>query len=51
MLLGSLKDVVFQEDAWGCEISAHLAEPDEFGAWWGAVVTPLAVEQPQTDPF
>ncbi|MHA7124002.1 hypothetical protein ACWV16_25195 [Achromobacter xylosoxidans] len=47
VVLGSLKDLVFQDDAWGCEISAHRAEPDEFGTRLVAVVTPLAVEQPQ----
>nr|WP_277399042.1 RusA family crossover junction endodeoxyribonuclease [Achromobacter xylosoxidans] len=47
----SLKDVVFQDDAWVREISARRAEPDEFGARLVAVVTPQAVEQPQTDLF
>lgn len=51
VVLDSLKDVVFQDDAWVREISARRAEPDEFGARLVAVVTPLAVEQPQTDLF
>lgn len=51
VVLGSLKDVVFQDYAWGREISARRAEPDELGAGLAAVVTPLAVEQPQTDLF
>lgn len=41
----------FQDDAWVREISARRAEPDEFGARLVAVVTPQAVEQPQTDLF
>lgn len=45
--LGSLEDLVLQDDAWGCEISAHRVEPDEFGTRLVEVVTPLAVEQPQ----
>lgn len=32
VLMGSLKDVAFQDYAWGREISARRAEPDEFGA-------------------
>ncbi|OMG85406.1 endodeoxyribonuclease RusA [Achromobacter xylosoxidans] len=51
VVLDSLKDVVFQDDAWVREISARRAEPDEFGARLVAVVTPLAVERPQTDLF
>lgn len=51
VVLDSLKDVVFQDDAWVREISARRAEPDEFGARLVAVVTPLAIEQPQTDLF
>lgn len=51
VVLGSLKDLVFQDDARECEISAHWAEPDELGTQLVAVVTPLAVEQPQTDLF
>lgn len=51
VVLDSLKDVVFQDDAWVREISARRAEPDEFGARLVAVVTALTVEQPQTDLF
>ena len=51
VVLDSLKDVVFQDDAWVWEIQARRAEPDEFGARLMAVVTPLAVTQPQTDLF
>jgi len=51
VVLDSLKDVVFQDDAWVWEIQARRAEPDEFGARLMAVVTPLAVAQPQTDLF
>ena len=39
VVLDSLKDVVFQDDAWVREISARRAEPDEFGARLVAVVT------------
>jgi Holliday junction resolvase RusA-like endonuclease len=51
VVLDSLKDVVFQDDAWVREIRARRAEPDEFGARLMVVVTPLAVAQPQTDLF
>ncbi|MFY4004909.1 RusA family crossover junction endodeoxyribonuclease [Achromobacter denitrificans] len=51
VVLDSLKDVVFQDDAWVWEIQARRAEPDEFGARLMAVVTPIAVTQPQTDLF
>ncbi len=51
VVLDSLKDVVFQDDAWVREIHARRAEPDEFGARLMVVVTPLAVAQPQTDLF
>lgn len=51
VVLDSLKDVVFQDDAWVREINARRAEPDEFGARLMVVVTPLAVAQPQTDLF
>lgn len=51
VVLDSLKDVVFQDDAWVWEIQARRAEPDEFGARLMAVVTPLAIAQPQTDLF
>lgn len=51
VVLDSLKDVVFQDDAWVREIHARRAEPDEFGARLLVVVTPLAVAQPQTDLF
>ena len=47
VVLGSLKDLVFQDDAWWCEISAHRAEPDELGTQLVAVVT----QQPQLDLF
>ena len=51
VVLDSLKDVVFQDDAWVREIHARRAEPDEFGARLMVVVTPLAIERPQTDLF
>lgn len=51
VVLDSLKDVVFEDDAWVREIHARRAEPDEFGARLLVVVTPLAVTQPQIDLF
>lgn len=51
VVLDSLKDVAFQDDAWVREISARRAEPDEFGARLVAIITSLPTEQPQTDLF
>lgn len=51
VVLDSLKNVVFQDDAWMREIHARRAEPDGFGVRLMVVVTPLAVDQPQPDLF
>lgn len=51
VVLDSLKDVVFQDDAWVREINARRAEPDEFGARLMVVVTPLMTYDPQTVLF
>lgn len=47
VVLDSLKDVVFQDDAWVREIHATRAEPDEWGARLMVTVTALSVETPQ----
>ncbi|WP_427183548.1 RusA family crossover junction endodeoxyribonuclease [Bordetella bronchialis] len=47
VVLDSLKDIVFQDDAWVREIHARRVEPDEFGARLMVKVVPLPVEQPQ----
>lgn len=51
VVLDSLKDVVFEDDAWVREIHARRAEPDEHGARLVAVITPLHTYKPQTALF
>jgi crossover junction endodeoxyribonuclease RusA len=47
VVLDSLKDIVFQDDAWVREIVARRVEPDEFGARLMVKVRPLPVDTPQ----
>lgn len=44
VVLDSLKDVVFQDDAWVRQIVARRAEPDQFGARLMVTVTPMPVD-------
>jgi crossover junction endodeoxyribonuclease RusA len=47
VVLDSLKDVVFNDDAWVRQIIARRAEPDEFGARLMVKVVPMPVDTPQ----
>lgn len=51
VVLDSLKEVVFEDDAWVREIHARRAEPDEHGARLVAVITRLHTYDPQSVLF
>lgn len=51
VVMDSLKDVVFQDDAWVREIYARRAEPDEQGARLEVTVTSLLTYNPQAILF
>jgi Holliday junction resolvase RusA-like endonuclease len=47
VVLDSLKDIVFDDDAWVRQIVARRAEPDEFGARLMVKVVPMPVDTQQ----
>lgn len=51
VVMDSLKDVVFQDDAWVREINARRAEPDEHGGRLEVTVTALLTYDPQSVLF
>ncbi|MNV12122.1 endodeoxyribonuclease RUS [compost metagenome] len=51
VVMDSLKDVVFQDDAWVREIYARRAEPDDLGARLEVTVTSLLTYNPQSILF
>lgn len=51
VVMDSLKDVVFLDDAWVREIHARRAEPDEQGARLEVTVTSLLTNNPQAILF
>lgn len=51
VVMDSLKDVVFLDDAWVREIHARRAEPDELGARLEVTVTSLLTYNPQAILF
>jgi len=51
VVMDSLKDVVFQDDAWVREIYARRAEPDDLGARLEVTVTSLLTYNPQAILF